>query len=593
MNINIQKLVFWKNSNFSFRETLNKFSRGLFVTVSIMPLAGLFLGIGATIVNNVAKGSVGADIGTEIQNLGQFLFDSLGLFFAIGIAMSFANEKAYAAFAAALGYFAFAYAQSVFIKPVTPGANDTLYNIFFYKDLSNQIASNFIGSIVQVQTSVFGGMVIGGVVAKLYNRFSSTQLPILIQFFSGERFVGIIVIPVCALIGIVFLLIWPLFSIGLNWVGENSGKLPGGLDSLIFGILERCLVPFGLHHVFYAPLWWTGAGGSLDPNIDHIWIDGTDKGTIAQYLQSLGLDYKSYNWQGDSKMWFTFQQLGFPFRTADNFYFTHNGERLDLNLGRFMQGKYPFMIFGLSGAAYAMIMAAPKEKRVEARTMIISAASTSFLLGITEPIEYTFLLLAPILFFGFHAIMAGISFMLMNLLGANIGMTLSGGMVDLLVYGVLPMFNHSVVPGQNLSTGFWWVFVIGVPYAFIYYFVFYFYITKKDIPTPGRVEGAKLASKAEYQAVKSSKKASSPEEDKAKFDSLTKCLGGKSNIKAISNCASRLRITVVDSSKVEKGNWAAKVGAFGINRSKNEIQIIYGNLASIIKVKYQSYYDTI
>ena len=402
-------------------------------------------------------------------------------------------------------------------------------------------------------------------------------------FFGGKRFVPIVGILLMIPLSFGFLLVWPWIGLGLAYFGEYSGKV-AGLDSFIFGFTERALIPFGLHHVFYAPLWWTAAGGDANTAMldwtaaGHV-LDGAATykadgdilteatGSTAQWAK-----FTEGNTLGDSFIWLNANSSfdstisydgGTTLKTFEFF-----DKELGINVGRFMQGKFSFMQLGLPAAGLAMILAAPKENRKMAASVIFPAALTSFVTGVTEPIEFTFVFLAPALFWGFHAVMAGISFLLMNVLGAHVGLTFSGGIIDTIFYGVLAF---------SKGTNFYWIYVIGAGLAPLYFFAFYFYIKKFNLATPGRGGNSKLYTKADFKA---SQGGADPQ-----ALAIIEAYGGKDNLVKTANCATRLRFDVVDASLVSEDKLKA-AGAMGVMKvSDTHVQGIFGPKAEVLHGK--------
>ncbi len=575
---------------------ISKLSRGLMIPIAVLPVAGLFLGIGAGI-ENIMRDVIGVSadnawyiLPQTIKVIGDIVFGNLPLLFAIGVAIAFAEDSGIAAFTAFLSWIVFNITQSVFITPLENG-----YSIFWYDYVPSSVVTTTVG-VQSTQSSVFGGIVIGLFAAWTYNKFKTTELPKVLGFFNGTRSVPIVAFLIAPVIGIVFLMVWPLLGILLEDFGRVLVGLPAGLDSLIFGVTERSLIPFGLHHAFYTPLWYTTAGGQI--------VQITVENGVISMGESVA--------QGDQNMWFEIQNLGLNYNSlADNFWVNVNGldgyqvyvsdpasqlvgnQLVDgdyyaitegANPGQYMQGKFVIMIFGLPAAGAAMIMAADKDKREMASSIIIAAAFTSFLTGITEPIEFTFLFLAPVLY-GIHAVLAGFSFMFLDLLHASIGLTFSGGFIDFVVYGILP-------GATGYNTGWYWVIALGVPYAVIYYFVFYFFITKRNIATPGR-GGAevKLMSKEDFKnknASNNGENAKPMSANKAREEELHWLLynlGGMENLKTIDACITRLRLVVNDTSLVSDDAPFKEMGAAGVMRlGGGAIQVIFGARADKFKL---------
>ncbi len=623
------------------KEFVQKLSRGLMIPIALLPIAGLFLGVGAGFENVVnqaiddpIKAANAAYVFTIFKIIGQAMFDNLPILFALGVAVAFSDDVGIALFAGLVAWITFNATQSALIwdyghveelstdkwVEVPGSASGNLRDISswgssfidshgnlldkyrFVTDsysvgpyVNGLVPTSVIASnvgITSMQTSVFGGILMGFWAAFMYNKFNQFQMPKILGFFSGTRFVPIITFLTVPLIGFAFILIWPAIGIGLNLLGGVLGSVPYGFDAFAFGVIERSLIPFGLHHAFYAPLWYTSVGGSL------YHFDPTGGGSLMG--SALG--------EGDQKVWFAFQNNGIPFSvlpgigsqaapadwTIDLNGFIDKGISYDIivgpkgsfamthgiNPGQYQQGKFPFMLFGLPAAALAMIMAAKKENREMAMSVIGAAGLTAFLTGITEPIEYTFLFLAPYLYYGFHIWMAGLSFLALDALGSHVGMTFSGGIFDYVLFGVIP-------DATGLGANSYWIPIIGVIYAPIYYFVFYYTIIKFDIKTPGRTESndVVMVSKADYKKSKEDNKNTSGKKPKkikkVKVDrtprvlELEKNLGGLENLISIEACITRLRLSVKDRTKIND-DALIKMGAQGVIGKGRAIQVIFG-----------------
>ena len=580
------------SSNGGTKRFLSKISGAFMLPVSVMAIAGLFLGVGAMFTNNDVFTSDGVHkFGTFIKNLGDPVFGAMPLLFLVAIVISFTDDIGTAVFAGIIGFAVFNGLQTAFIDS-TPdnapsyggniglggGTTDKtgVVNIFGLIPASQQakiyqaIGKNI--GIKSLNTSIFAGIIIGFIVSWAYKTFHEVELPSMIAFFGGKRFVPFVVIILMIPLALLFLLIWPWIAVGLAYFGEYSGKVHG-LDSFLFGFTERALIPFGLHHVFYAPLWWTSAGGNaMIAHNDWVAAGNAFTGTsITEWAQ-----FTKGNTTGDSYIW-----LNVNSSFSSNIHWNDAGgaahsmkafeffdKEFGINLGRFMQGKFSFMQLGLPAAGLAMIMAAPKENRKKATAIIFPAALTAFVTGVTEPIEFTFVFLAPLLFWGFHSLMAATSFLLMNLFGAHVGMTFSGGIIDTIIYGALPMAK---------GTNFYWMYVIGAGLAPIYYFVFYWWIKKFNLTTPGR-GSEKLFTKADFKAAKSG-------EADPQALAIIDAYGGASNLVKTANCATRLRFDVKDSSKVSEAK-LKEAGAMGVMKvSKTHVQAIFGPKAEVLHGK--------
>jgi PTS system D-glucosamine-specific IIC component len=515
---------------------LQRVGRSFMLPIAILPVAGLLLGIGGSFTNEtmletyhltkaLGPGTVGNAILTVMSDAGNIVFANLPIIFAIGVAIGMAKkEKEVAALAAAIAFL---------IMHASIGAMITIHG---GPEALLEGATTSVCGITSLQMGVFGGMIVGLGVASLHNKYYKIQLPQVLSFFGGTRFVPIVSGLVYTLVGIVMFFVWPFVQQGIYAVGAvvlDSGYF----GTWVYGLMERLLIPFGLHHVFYLPFWQTAVGGTLEVG-----------GQVIEGAQNI-----------------FFAQLADP--TVEHF---------AVSATRFMSGKFPLMIFGLPGAALAMYRTALPEKRKEVGGLLLSAALTSMLTGITEPIEFTFLFVAPALY-GIHCVFAGAAYMFMHMCGVGVGMTFSGGLIDLTLFGILP---------GNARTSWIWVPIVGVGYFVVYYFLFSFLIKKFDLKTPGRdaEEEVKLYRRSDYNA----KKESVSDETSAK---ITNGLGGKKNISDVDCCATRLRCTVF---KPELVNDALlkSTGASGVVHKGNGVQIIYGPHVTVIKSNLEDYLET-
>ena len=519
---------------------LQRVGRSFMLPIALLPVAGLLLGIGGSFTNIttletynltgiIYEGSFLYTIFDIMSKTGSAVFDNLALLFAVGVAIGMAKkEKEVAALSGVIAYLIMNTAISALIT--AKGGVDAM-----------PINSTTLSlGIRTLQMGVFGGIIVGLGVAALHNRFYKIQLPQVLSFFGGTRFVPIICSLVYLLVGVLMFFVWPLVQNGIASLG-NLVYRSGYAGTLIYGIIERALIPFGLHHVFYMPFWQTELGGSMI--IDGITVQG------AQNIFFAELASKST-------------------------------QQFSVSATRFMSGKFPFMIFGLPAAAFAIYKAARPEKKKIVGGLLLSAALTSMLTGITEPIEFTFLFVAPLMYV-VHCILAGLSYMLMHILNVGVGMTFSGGIIDLTLFGILQ---------GNSKTNWIWIIVVGAVYAVIYYFLFYFMITKLNLKTPGREsddEETKLYTRKDVDARKN---AGGTIYDRVSA-LILKGLGGKMNISDIDCCATRLRITVKDSELV-KDEYFKESGASGVIHKGNGVQIIYGPQVSVVKSKLEDFMDT-
>lgn len=519
---------------------LQRVGRSFMLPIALLPVAGLLLGIGSSftnpttlatynLTNIIREGGLLYTILNIMSKAGGVVFDNLPLLFAMGVAIGMAKkEKEVAALSGAISYLIMNTAISTLIA-----ANGGV------EALAANTTTSVLG-ITTLQMGVFGGIVVGLGVAALHNRFYKIELPQVLSFFGGTRFVPIICSLVFLVVGAVMFYVWPVVQ---GWIASlgNLVLASGYFGTWIYGIIERALIPFGLHHVFYMPFWQTEIGGA-------VMIDGN----LVQGAQNI-----------------FFAELA-----------SNSTTQFSVEATRFMAGKFPFMIFGLPAAAYAMYRLARPEKKKIAGGLLLSAALTAMLTGITEPLEFTFLFVAPLMY-GVHCVLAGLSFMLMHILNVGVGMTFSGGLIDLFLFGVLQ---------GNAKTNWIWIIVVGLVYALLYFAVFYFMIKKFNYKTPGREaddEETKLYTRKDIDARKNQAKAQ-PDSVSAL---ILKGLGGKDNISDIDCCATRLRVTV---KKPELTDEAAlrQSGASGVIKKGHGVQIVYGPKVSVIKSNLEDYMDS-
>lgn len=522
---------------------LQRVGRSFMLPIALLPVAGLLLGIGSSFTNQttletyhltsvIKVGGVFYTILDVMSQTGSAVFNNLALLFAMGVAIGMAKkEKEVAALSGAIAYLIMNTAISALIT--AKGGVDAM--------AANSTTS--VLGITTLQMGVFGGIIVGLGVAALHNKFYKIQLPQVLAFFGGTRFVPIVCSIVYLGVGILMFYLWPIVQYGISQLGIlvlNSGYA----GTWMYGIIERALIPFGLHHVFYMPFWQTELGGSMV-------IDGA---TI----------------QGAQNIFFA--ELA-----------SKSTQVFSVSATRFMSGKFPFMIFGLPGAAYAMYKTARPEKKAVVGGLLLSAALTSMLTGITEPIEFTFLFVAPAMYV-VHCILAGLSYMLMHIFSVGVGMTFSGGAIDLFLFGILQ---------GNAKTHWIWIVIVGLIYAVVYYLIFYFMITKMNLKTPGREsddEETKLYTRKDVNADKAAKAAGGKSKDVISALVL-KGLGGKQNISDIDCCATRLRITVNDPELVVD-TLLKQSGASGVVHKGNGIQVIYGPQVAVIKSNFEDFLDT-
>jgi PTS system D-glucosamine-specific IIC component len=529
-------------------EVLQRVGRSFMLPIAILPVAGLLLGLGSSFTNEttIATYHLGGILGEGtvlhallviMNNVGSAIFDNLPLLFAVGVAIGMAKkEKEVSALSAVIAYFV----MNISINAMLQNNNKILAD----GSISGDVLSGTITSICGIstlQTGVFGGIIVGLGVAALHNRFHKIELPNALSFFAGSRFVPIISTIVYMFVGILMYYVWPVVQTGIYSLG-NLVTGSGYVGTLIFGIVKRALIPFGLHHVFYMPFWQTAVGGTAEV-----------AGQVVQGGQNI-----------------FFAEL------ANSANITH----FSADATRYFSGEFIFMIFGLPGGALAMYRTAKPEKKKQAGGLLLSAALTSMLTGITEPIEFSFLFVAPILFV-VQVILAGAAYMIAHMLNIAVGLTFSGGFLDLFLFGILQ---------GNDKTSWVRIIPVGIIYFFLYYFIFSFLIKKLDLKTPGREDDdqeVKLYTKADVNARKNQGGAI---DDPLSAD-ITRGLGGKKNVDTVDCCATRLRCTVVDS-KLVNDAILKSTGASGVIHKGNGVQVIYGPHVTVIKSNLEDYLAT-
>lgn len=488
---------------------LQQIGKALMLPVAILPAAGLLLAFGTMFQEEQFLSAVPAlkvawfqGLAAVMSQAGGIVFDNLAILFAVGVAVGLADGEGVAGLAAIVGFLIMNKTVGVVVG-ITPSMIDA----------SHPQYTSALG-VPTLQMGVFGGIIMGIIAAQVYKKFFKIELPSYLGFFAGKRFVPIVTAVAAIAAGLALTIIWPPIGRGLNAFSHNMIDANPTLAALIFGIIERALIPFGLHHIWYNPFWYQ----------------------FGEYVNKAG---QLVN--GDQKIFFAQLKDGVPF-TA----------------GTFTTGKFPFMMFGLPAAALAIYHEAKPEKKAIVGGIMASAALTSFLTGITEPLEFSFLFVAPALF-GIHCIFAGLSFMTMQLLHVKIGMTFSGGVIDFLLFGVIPN-----------RTAWWLVIPVGLVFAVVYYFGFRFAIRKWNLKTPGREDdtednaGGVSAQGAELAY------------------GVLKALGGKENLENLDACITRLRVIVKDAKNVDKDG-LKKLGAAGVMEVGNNIQAIFGPKSDHLK----------
>ena len=521
---------------------LQRVGRSFMLPIALLPVAGLLLGIGSSFTNETMLAAYGLNSvihpGTLIYTIldvmsqtGSAVFNNLALLFAMGVAIGMARkEKEVAALSGAVAYI------------IMNTAIQAMINAAGGVDAMPANSTTTMLGITTLQMGVFGGIVVGLGVAALHNKFYKIELPQVLAFFGGTRFVPIISSIVYLVVGIAMFYIWPVVQSGIAALGALV-LASGYAGTFIYGLLERALIPFGLHHVFYMPFWQTAVGGTAI--IDGVTVTG------AQNI--------------------FFAELASKSTTV-----------FSVSATRFMAGKFPFMMFGLPGAALAMYQCAKPEKKKAAGGLLLSAALTAFLTGITEPLEFTFIFVA-LPMYAVHCVLAGLSFMLMHILNVGVGMTFSGGLIDLVLFGAMQ---------GNAKTHWIWVVVVGAVYFVLYYLIFRFMISKFDYKTPGRddAEEVKLYTRADVNARSAASGSNAPAGDDPVSALIVEGLGGTDNLSDVDCCATRLRCTVKDAALVRQDVLKAS-GASGVICKGNGVQVVYGPKVAVIKAKLEDYLE--
>ena len=535
--------------------------KSLFLPIAVLPFAGVLLGIGASFSNPTTIAAYGLEgvlhpggalfsFMLILSNVGGAIFGNLPLIFALAVALGMAKkEKGIAVLGAAIFYLVMLTTIHVFL-----GLDGSIHADGSIDESVKEGAITSVLGITTLQMGVFAGIITGLVAAELCNRYYKMQLPAAFSFFGGTRFVPIVCMIFGIVTGVIMYFVWPFIQNGIFALG-GVVQAAGYFGTFFFGCCERALIPFGLHHIFYLPFWQTGLGGTAV-------IDGQ---TVM----------------GAQNIFFA--ELASP-----------NTEHFSVDACRFLMGKFPFMMAGLPAAAFAMYTCARPEKKKAAGSLLFSVGLTSFLTGITEPIEFTFLFLAKELF-AIHVFYAGCSFAACHILGIAMGTTFSDGLIDFILYGVLP--------GQAKSN---WMMMLPLfaVFAVVYFITFKFFILKWDLKTPGREaddEEIKMMSKADYQKATGvgvagggagSAALASLTPDQQKSATILSGVGGVDNVTEIDCCATRLRLTLIDGTKVNEGILKS-TGAGGVVIKGNAIQVIYGPSVTIVKANFEEFVEDI
>ncbi|PFG11950.1 PTS transporter subunit EIIC [Bacillus sp. es.036] len=497
--------------------SLQRFGKSLMVPVALLPAAGILLGLGAALTGPLAdtmsflQNDTIQFIGQGMSDIGISIFNNLAIIFAIGVAIGLTGGSGIAALAALLGYIIMNKTIS-FALGITP------------EMVAENGAYGMALGIPTLETGVLGGIIVGLLAVFIYNKFHEFDPPEVLGFFAGDRSVGIAMVFSSIFLAMAMMVVWPPIQTGINAVANVIAN--GSTNPLyigLYGFLERVLIPTGLHHIWYAPFLWTSLGGTTE---------------VAGSMVS-----------GDQYI-----------------FLAQIAEGVDVTAGRFMAGKFPVIMFGLVGAALAMYRQADKNNRPVVKGMLIAAAGTAFLTGITEPIEFTFLFVAPVLFF-VHAILAGISFAVTYMLDVHLGWAGGSGLIDFVLVNAIPGTNN------------WWMnLVLGAVFFFIYYFTFSFAIKKWDLVTPGRGgQENKLFTRKDYN-----KKNPGKGKNKELALEIMEALGGENNLKHVDACFTRLRVEVAEVKAIDE-NRLKELGAAGVVKVDQNIQAIFGGRSDLYK----------
>lgn len=517
--------------------TLQKLGQTFMLPISLLPIAGLLLGIGSSFTNpsviemynlgNVLyEGGTLYGILSVLASAGNIVFSHLGLLFGISVASGLAKrEKGVAALSAIIGYF-------VMYASMTAALNQ-FRDIESLKQTQGLITS-YLGFDNTMNLGVMGGIILGLVVANLHNKYNMIELPEAISFFAGTHFIPIISSLAGIVIGIIMTFVWPLISAGFSSIGQVISGM-GIFGIFLYVYIYRALIPFGLHHVFYLPFWQTAIGGTAVVN-----------GQTVVGAQNI-----------------VFAQLA-------------AGVPIDAHAAAHFSYMFPVMLFGIPAACKAMYESCDPSRKKDMKGFYTSSALTSFMTGITEPIEFPMLFASPVLYYGVHCVLFGISGVLAYLLGTGVALTFSGGVIDFILYGILP---------GNAITRWVPLLIMGLVFGVVYYFIFKFGIKKFNWNVPGRdaiaADDDKISQNADYSKLNDKEK---------RAYKIVAGLGGADNLDDVTNCATRLRVKVKDGSKVDK-DLLATTGSSGTVVQGNNVQVVYGTTVPNVKASVEDLID--
>lgn len=577
--INIKSTKFYKTYNSRknkgrVKSFFDQLSRGLMLPIAILPIAGLLLGIGGAIGAN-ATNEVGTIFANIFKGMSDVVFGNLPILFCIAITITFSKDKGASGFAAVIAYLVFCSSQFAFLQF---DENNQLKSImWFHKQITGMSTSQL--GLPTIQTSIFGGIIVGLLTSFIFNKVSVLKVPQALDFFSGIRLVPIILIPVMFILSTIFLIFWPWVGLGILKMGEGIQGAPGGTGGLLYGVLGRALMPFGLHHIPIVLAFQTPFGGiltseTLTQGLVNAGISNVDQNVIMNAFAAFN---NGGSIEGDQNIWNFINSL--PFNSLScvegnmpifDWFHQYTG----VYAGRYTQ-DYPTYLGVCMGIGAAIIVTAEKKNRRDVSMVVGSSMLVAFLTGITEPLEFTFLFAAPLLFYLIYVPLSGFSYMFMELSGAHVGVGFARGFIDLMVYGALPVLK---------GTQFYWAFVLAAGEGIFAFLTFWFCIKKFNISTPGRGDNAmKLMTKKDYNQIKNVK-----DNPDGRILEIIKLLGGKENLKDVSACATRLRVSVIDSQNIKKESFN-NLGSKGMVINNNALQIIFGGEATILSDKINDY----
>ena len=552
-----------------FKAFFAQLSRGLMLPIAILPIAGLLLGIGGAIGANVNT-DTGQVVANIFKAMSDVVFGNLPILFCIAITITFSKDKGTAGFISALAYLVFSSSQLPFLQ--FDDKKNIISVLWFHKEIQG-ITTTTLG-MPTIQTSIFGGIIVGGITAFIYNKFSKIKLPMALDFFSGVRLVPFILIPAMFLLSLFFLIFWPWIGQLIFMIGKGIQQAPAGTGGLLYGMLGRALMPFGLHHIPIVMAFQTEFGGVLEATTLQQALTTSGFGSGTEIWNSISNSWMAFTKNetfsgkivGDQNIWNFINSLSLN-SIKDVPLFQWFSQNTGTFAGRFTQ-DYPTYLGACMGIGAAIILTSEKANRKKVLAILSSAMLVAFLTGITEPLEFSFLFAAPLLYYILYVPISGFSYMFMELAGAHVGVGFARGFIDLIIYGAVPVAK---------GTNFFWAFVIGPAEGLVMFGSFWLCIKKFDLATPGHKDNPMtLITKKTYQAMKEG----APQPNQ-RLEQIIKALGGLENISDCTACATRLRVTFKDLQLINKEE-LQQTGSLGIIVKDRGIQVIYGGEAAII-----------